>query len=170
MSIEIETDVQWVTVDQSPIPADVFASWVNAAVAAGASSSSRAEMLGLHKNIVTVRVVDEAESADLNQNYRGKSGSTNVLAFSADSAPPQLEFLEEQELGDLAICLPVVIREAAGQSKTLVAHMAHMVVHGTLHLLGFDHVKHSDAEVMEGLEVTALGALGYSNPYQVTKD
>ena len=83
MSIEIETDVQWVAVDHSPIPAEAFASWVNAAVAAGASSSSRAGMLGLHKNIVTVRVVDEAESADLNQNYRGKSG---CLLYTSDAA------------------------------------------------------------------------------------
>ena len=170
MSIEIETDVQWVAVDESQIPDDAFASWVSAAVVAGSSLSSRARTLGAHKNIVTVRVVDEAESAELNQNYRSKLGSTNVLAFPAASELPQLEFLDEQELGDLAICLPVVIREATEQGKTLDAHMAHMVVHGTLHLLGFDHIKHSDAEVMEGLEVTALGALGYSNPYQVAKD
>ncbi|MDG2155612.1 MAG: rRNA maturation RNase YbeY [Gammaproteobacteria bacterium] len=170
MSIEIETDVQWAVVDEVPIPADAFVSWVTAAMVAGASSSSRDKMLGARKKTVTVRVVDDAESAELNQRYRSKAGSTNVLAFPSDSALPHRDILDEQELGDLVICLPVVIHEASGQSKTLLAHMAHMVVHGTLHLLGFDHIKHSDAEVMEGLEVTALGALGYSNPYQVAKD
>jgi probable rRNA maturation factor len=93
-----------------------------------------------------------------------------VLAFPAEDALFSMVSDEEPELGDLVICLPVVTLEAAEQGKSVIAHLAHMVVHGTLHLLGFDHISESDAEVMEALEVTVLATLGYSNPYQLNKD
>src|SRR5690606_40723038 len=94
---------------------------------------------------VTVRVVDEAESQQLNHSYRGKEKPTNVLSFPFQ-CPPGIEM---PLLGDLVICAPVVAGEAQEQSKTVEAHWAHMVVHGCLHLLGFDHIKDDEAEQME---------------------
>lgn len=110
---------------------------------------------------LTIRVVDEAESQELNGTYRGKEKPTNVLSFPFE-AP---EHVELSLLGDLVICAPVVEREASEQKKSLEAHWAHMVVHGVLHLQGYDHVNDTDAEVMEGLEIAILNALGYTNPY-----
>ncbi len=110
---------------------------------------------------LTIRVVDEAESQELNGTYRGKEKPTNVLSFPFE-AP---EHIELSLLGDLVICAPVVEREASEQKKSLEAHWAHMVIHGVLHLQGYDHVNDTDAEVMEGLEIAILNALGYNNPY-----
>ncbi len=112
----------------------------------------------------TLRLVGEHESAALNGSYRHMAGPTNVLAFSGvpeDALPPGLP----RELGDLVVCLPVVEREASQQGKPLLAHLAHMVVHGTLHLLGHDHEEARAAAVMERLEVRILGLLGYADPY-----
>ena len=108
-----------------------------------------------------VRIVDETESQSLNATYRGKDKPTNVLSFEADLPPG----VDVPLLGDLAICAPVVQREALEQNKTEMAHWAHMVVHGTLHLLGFDHIEDDEAEQMEALEVQILSKLGYNNPY-----
>lgn len=108
-----------------------------------------------------VRIVDEAESQELNGTYRGKDKPTNVLSFEAELPPG----VDVPLLGDLAICAPVVEREAVEQNKTEIAHWAHMVVHGTLHLLGFDHIADDEAEQMEALEVQILSKLGYNNPY-----
>ena len=113
---------------------------------------------------LSIRIVDEAESAQLNETYRHKSGPTNVLSFPAD-LPPELEL---PLLGDLVICAPVVIREAQEQSKTPEAHWAHMVVHGCLHLIGYDHMEDSEAEEMETLETGILIGLGFPPPYQET--
>lgn len=113
---------------------------------------------------LSIRIVDEAESAQLNETYRHKPGPTNVLSFPAD-LPPELEL---PLLGDLVICAPVVIREAQEQSKPPEAHWAHMVVHGCLHLIGYDHVGDSDAEEMETLETGILIGLGFPPPYQET--
>ena len=110
---------------------------------------------------VTVRIVDNDESQQLNHNYRGKAKPTNVLSFPFQ-CPPGIEL---PLLGDLVICAPVVAQEAAEQNKTLTAHWAHMVVHGSLHLLGFDHINDDDAEQMEAEEVTILQQLGFTNPY-----
>ena len=110
---------------------------------------------------LTLRIVDEAESAELNQTYRGRPGPTNVLSFPFE-APPGLEL---PLLGDLVICAPVVEREAAAQGKPPRAHWAHMVVHGILHLLGYDHMSETDAQVMEALEIEILNTLGYPDPY-----
>ena len=110
---------------------------------------------------VTVRIVDNSESQQLNFDYRGKDKPTNVLSFPFQ-CPPGIEL---PLLGDLVICAPVVTAEAAEQGKALTAHWAHMVVHGSLHLLGFDHINDDDAEQMEAEEVTILQQLGFSNPY-----
>ncbi len=112
---------------------------------------------------LTVRVVDDAESAELNGQYRGKHGPTNVLSFPFET-PPGLDALPL--IGDLVVCAPVVSREAAEQSKPLAAHWAHMVVHGTLHLLGYDHMTDADAEVMERLETAILARFSIADPYQ----
>ncbi|WP_426415945.1 rRNA maturation RNase YbeY [Aestuariirhabdus sp. LZHN29] len=111
---------------------------------------------------LSVRIVDQAESAALNLQYRGKQGPTNVLSFPAE-LPQELQL---PLLGDLVICAPVVEREAAEQHKALEAHWAHMIIHGTLHLLGFDHIDDDDALEMETLETEILVGLGYNNPYQ----
>ena len=110
---------------------------------------------------VTVRIVDDAESQQLNFDYRSKDKPTNVLSFPFQ-CPPGIEL---PLLGDLVICAPVVAAEAAEQHKSLQAHWAHMVVHGCLHLLGFDHINDDDAEQMEAEEVTILQQLGINNPY-----
>jgi probable rRNA maturation factor len=111
---------------------------------------------------VTIRIVANDESADLNSQYRGKSGPTNVLSFPFE-APAGITV---PLAGDLIICAPVVEREAAEQRKTLTEHWAHMVVHGMLHLQGYDHIEDNDAEVMEALEIRLLAQLGFSNPYE----
>ncbi|WP_426697897.1 rRNA maturation RNase YbeY [Aeromonas hydrophila] len=110
---------------------------------------------------VTVRIVDEAESNELNLTYRGKDKPTNVLSFPFE-APPGLEL---PLLGDLVICRKVVEREAAEQGKPLMAHWAHMVVHGSLHLLGYDHIEDDEAEEMEALERDIMQELGFADPY-----
>jgi len=112
---------------------------------------------------LTVRVVDADESRELNQRYRHKDSPTNVLAFPADVP----DFVDEPALGDLVICRPVVMREAMEQAKSEEAHWAHMVVHGTLHLLGYDHQDDEQARQMEALEVQILGGLGYADPYRI---
>ena len=111
---------------------------------------------------VTIRLVDEAESNELNLTYRGKDKPTNVLSFPFE-CPPGVEL---PLLGDLVICRQVVEREASEQDKPLMAHWAHMVVHGSLHLLGYDHIEDGEAEEMEALEVEFMAALGFENPYQ----
>ncbi len=108
-----------------------------------------------------VRIVDEAEGAQLNENYRGRKAPTNVLSFSFDAA----ECLEPPLLGDIIICAPVVAREAGAQGKSLNAHYAHMVVHGTLHLLGLDHKTEADARSMEAVEQGIVTRLGFDNPF-----
>ena len=111
---------------------------------------------------VTVRLVDEAESQELNHTYRGKDKPTNVLSFPFE-CPPGIEL---PLLGDLVICRQVVESEATEQGKPLMAHWAHMVVHGSLHLLGYDHIEDGEAEEMEALEIEFMAALGFANPYQ----
>lgn len=107
---------------------------------------------------VTVRFVDVEEGRQLNLDYRGKDYATNVLSFPYAEAPVVL--------GDLVVCLPVVLREAAAQAKPPLAHFAHMIVHGMLHLQGYDHeTGEADAERMEAKERDVMAALGFSDPY-----
>lgn len=111
---------------------------------------------------VLIRIVDADEGAALNERYRGKRGPTNVLSFpfAVPSGIPN------RLLGDLVICAPVVEREACEQGKSAEAHWAHMVVHGMLHLQGYDHVEEREAEIMEAREVEILSRLGVENPYE----
>ena len=110
---------------------------------------------------LTVRIVSNAEGAMLNQTYRHKQAPTNVLSFSIEDA----DELPVRLLGDIAVCAPVVEREAREQGKAATAHWAHMVVHGTLHLLGYDHLNDAQAQEMESLETRILAGLGFPNPY-----
>ncbi len=114
---------------------------------------------------VTLRIVDEAESADLNARYRGKSGPTNVLSFPAGDWAAGLAD-ETLPLGDVVLCAPVVEREAAEQGKAPAAHWAHIVIHGGLHLAGYDHVTDAEAELMESRERELLAGLGIEDPYR----
>jgi probable rRNA maturation factor len=111
---------------------------------------------------LTIRLVDEAEGQDLNRTYRQRDYPTNVLSFPAD-VPDDL--LDIPLLGDLVICAAVVEREAREQGKAPEAHWAHMVIHGCLHLLGYDHLEDEEAEEMESLERELLAELGYPDPY-----
>jgi probable rRNA maturation factor len=110
---------------------------------------------------LAVRVVGAAESRRLNRRYRRRDRPTNVLSFPATVAQAD----GTRPLGDLVICAPVVAREARAQDKALAQHWAHMIVHGTLHLLGYDHERLDDARRMERYEVGVLRTLGYPNPY-----
>ena len=130
-------------------PKQQFQQWVNAALQ---QSYSHLEQ--------TIRIVGETESVELNNRYRGKAKATNVLAF-----PGENEMLDYDCLGDLVICAPVVVTEAGTQGKTTQAHWAHLVVHGMLHLQGFDHQNDVDTRQMEALEIKILHSLGVANPY-----
>ena len=131
---------------------DDFQLWAEAALVAGQRDDAE----------LTIRVVDTAESAELNQQYRHREGPTNVLSFPFE-APAEVEL---NLLGDLVICAEVVQQQAKAQGKTERAHWAHMVVHGCLHLLGYDHIEAEDANIMETMEIKILQQLGYSDPYQ----
>lgn len=112
---------------------------------------------------LTIRIVDNSESQSLNHQYRGKDKPTNVLSFPFEVP----EGIELDLLGDLVICAPVVKAEASEQEKPIIAHWAHMVVHGCLHLLGFDHITEEEALEMETLEIDILAKLGFNNPYTI---
>jgi probable rRNA maturation factor len=122
---------------------------------------------------VTIRIVGAAESRRLNRTWRGKDKPTNVLSFPSDAptreqrgrARSSLTSAHSLFLGDVAICAPVVAREAREQGKSLHSHWAHMVVHGVLHLLGYDHENDRDAHRMESTEIRILQQFGYSDPY-----
>ena len=115
---------------------------------------------------LTVRVVGEEEMVKLNQRYRGRNQPTNVLSFPIEPLPKMCTDL----LGDIVVCGPVVNREAVIQHKPPMEHWAHMVVHGMLHLFGYDHESDQEATAMETLEKSVLEGLGYSNPYQGEHD
>ena len=111
---------------------------------------------------LTIRFVSEKESAELNKQYRHKTGATNVLSFPFE-VPAEVEI---NLLGDLVICADVVKEQAKEQQKQELAHWAHMIVHGTLHLLGYDHLTDAEANIMETKEINILSQLGYSDPYR----
>jgi probable rRNA maturation factor len=137
------------------IPGDArIRSWARAAL--GARGAGRE---------LAVRVVGAAEGRRLNAAWRGKDYATNVLSFPAPAAP-RAAGIPPAALGDVVICAPVVAREARAQRKPLVAHWAHLVVHGSLHLLGYDHERAADARRMERRERRVLAALGFDNPYR----
>ena len=110
---------------------------------------------------VTIRIVDETEGRTLNRDYRNKDYATNVLTFPLTEEP--------HLMGDIIICAPVVAKEAQEQHKDLLAHYAHLTVHGILHLHGYDHETDAQAELMEGLETAIVTKLGYASPYLITE-
>lgn len=112
---------------------------------------------------VTIRIVSPEESQSLNHQYRGKNKPTNVLSFPFES-PPEVPL---PLLGDLIVCAQVVADEAKEQGKALQDHWAHMIVHGSLHLLGYDHIDDEEAEEMEALEIELLAALNIQDPYNI---
>lgn len=115
---------------------------------------------------VSLKMVGAAESRKLNREWRDEDHATNVLSFPAGES---FEFDALPSLGDLAVCVPVVAREARQQGITVAAHWAHMMIHGVLHLLGYDHEVERDALVMEACEIAILEQFGLANPYQLTE-
>jgi probable rRNA maturation factor len=108
---------------------------------------------------ITIRIVDNDESQNLNNIYRKKKYPTNVLSFLVDD--------EVHLIGDIVLCAPVIEKEALEQSKKLEAHYAHLIIHGALHLYGYDHENKKDADIMEAKEIKILTKLGYKNPYLI---
>ena len=152
MSDSLLVDVQRAS-DGANGPADqILEDWVRAAIG------------GRVEGELVVRIVGEAESADLNGRFRGRPSSTNVLSFPAADDWPSVDG-EPAAIGDLVICAPVLAREAQEQSKAEVAHWAHIVIHGVLHLLGYDHESEADAERMEAEERRLLAEFGIGDPY-----
>ncbi|CAD2265740.1 Endoribonuclease YbeY [Stutzerimonas stutzeri] len=146
----IELDLQCASTGAAPAAADLQR-WCELALRQRSGDSE-----------LTIRLVDEEEGRELNRTWRQKDYATNVLSFPADVPD---EFLDIPLLGDLVICVPVVEREAAEQGKALDAHWAHLVIHGCLHLLGYDHIEDAEAEEMEALERQLLAELGHPDPY-----
>ncbi|VAW76907.1 Metal-dependent hydrolase YbeY, involved in rRNA and/or ribosome maturation and assembly [hydrothermal vent metagenome] len=146
-----DLEVQWAC-DPSLLADKVdFEGWVKAALE------------GIeHPVELVIRMVDEVEGGELNQRYRNMDRPTNVLSFAFEVPPGA----ESNHLGDLVICTPVVMREAQEQGKTVSEHLAHLVVHGVLHLCGFDHQTNDEAELMELREKTILQRLGIEDPYR----
>ncbi|GGQ17874.1 rRNA maturation RNase YbeY [Shewanella litoralis] len=150
-AIMLDLDLQ-IAVNNSTIPTQAeFKTWVRTAIG---QTMPEVEL--------TIRVVEIAESQQLNLTYRGKDKPTNVLSFPFE-APPEVEL---PLLGDLVICAKVVEQEATEQNKPLNAHWAHMVIHGCLHLLGYDHIIDEEADEMESLETQLVEGLGFSDPYK----
>ncbi len=146
----IELDVQLASTGKAPAAAELQR-WCELALRQRSGDSE-----------LTIRLVDEEEGRELNRTWRHKDYPTNVLSFPADVPD---EFLDIPLLGDLVICVPVVEREAAEQGKPPAAHWAHLVIHGCLHLLGYDHIEDAEAEEMEALERQLLAELGHPDPY-----
>lgn len=149
--ISLDLDLQ-IAVNNLNLPTQAeFETWVRTAVG---QTMPEVEL--------TIRIVEVAESQLLNLTYRGKDKPTNVLSFPFE-APPEVEL---PLLGDLVICAHVVEQEAIEQNKPLNAHWAHMVIHGCLHLLGYDHIIDLEADEMESLETQLVEGLGFTNPYK----
>lgn len=149
-------DLQLGSENQNGLPSEQqFHTWINQAL------TLEAKMANYPETEITVRIVDEAESNELNLTYRGKDKPTNVLSFPFEVP----EGIEMPLLGDLVICHQVVEKEAEEQRKPLEAHWAHLAIHGTLHLLGYDHLTDEEAEEMENLETEIMQSLGFEDPY-----
>ncbi|WP_375753108.1 rRNA maturation RNase YbeY [Vibrio sp. HN007] len=154
MSIELDLQIAVESADGLPAEAD-FQRWLQTTVT---QFQPEAE--------VTIRLVDEEESHQLNLEYRGKDKPTNVLSFPFEVP----EGIDINLLGDLIICKQVVEKEAKEQHKEVIAHWAHMVVHGSLHLLGYDHIEDDEAEEMESLETEIMQSMGFNDPYIAEKE
>jgi probable rRNA maturation factor len=156
---ETIVDVQLACDDPDIPDAEKIREWVVSAIAA-------ADAAAMGRSEVSVRVVDVEEMQTLNREYRDKDEPTNVLSFPAG----EITGLPDEEggvLGDVVICAAIVRDEAVEQNKALADHWRHMLVHGTLHLLGYDHMTDAEATEMEGLEVRILTSLGVADPYRV---
>lgn len=149
----IELDFENVSGDSAPDEND-FQRWIETALNNRKANAS-----------VCVRIVDTTESQSLNRDYRGKDKPTNVLSFPFELPPGVPEEAVDYMLGDLIICAPIVKQEASQQNKPEFNHWCHMVIHGTLHLLGFDHISDEEAETMEQIERELLASLGLPDPY-----
>lgn len=158
--MELFVDLQIATDSEQGIPNEAaMQTWISKALIAGLEVEREEAEL-------TVRIVAEDESQELNKQYREKDKPTNVLSFPFQN-PPGITL---PLLGDLVICKSVVENEAIQQNKTLDEHWAHMLIHGTLHLLGYDHIDEQEALEMEGLETKLLIELGYADPYLSEKE
>jgi probable rRNA maturation factor len=151
--IHAELDVQYAVVVTDLPSVDQLQLWVDHALNFINEVQDSPEL--------TLRIVDEIEGRELNHQWRNRDYATNVLSFPFD-CPPEVPL---NLLGDIVICAPVVAREAQEQHKLLQAHWAHLVIHGVLHLLGYDHLTDDEAQEMEALEIAILQQLNYSNPY-----
>ncbi|MFH0257215.1 rRNA maturation RNase YbeY [Vibrio rumoiensis] len=152
----IELDLQIAVEDTTDLPTEVqLQQWLESTITL---FQPQAE--------ITIRIVENEESQQLNRDYRGKDKPTNVLSFPFE-APPGIEI---DLLGDLIICKQVVEAEAKEQNKSLSAHWAHMVVHGSLHLLGYDHIDDDEADEMESIETEIMQKLGFEDPYISEKE
>ncbi|VAW85298.1 Metal-dependent hydrolase YbeY, involved in rRNA and/or ribosome maturation and assembly [hydrothermal vent metagenome] len=152
----LELDVQFAVLSPTQLPdSKEIEVWVAAAL-------KHQEHNNNSETHLTIRVVNEQEGAKLNEEYRGEKGATNVLSFPYEG----FDELDIPLLGDIVICNPVIIREAGQQGKAYKAHWCHMVVHGVLHLLGYDHLNEQDALDMESREIKILGDLGFNDPYK----
>lgn len=150
-------DVQFESAGEAPAEEDI-GRWVEAVLSTVPACGAGEGVAGPGE--VCVRLVDEAESAELNAHYRNKTGPTNVLSF-----PAEIDLPDVRIWGDIVICVPLVHAEAAAQGKTMAAHFAHLTVHGVLHLLGYDHQSAAEADQMESLERRVLGRFGVADPY-----
>lgn len=133
--------------------------WASQAVAGVAHARAGAGQEVFRAVTLTIRLVDADEGRQLNRDFRGKDYATNVLTFEYGTDPDGIAS------GDIVLCLPVLLREAAEQKKTLLAHAAHLTVHGVLHALGYDHIEPDEARYMESLEIAVLHKMGLANPY-----
>lgn len=154
----LSVELQIATDDADLPPQAEVARWVRAAAVA-------ADKRVPGRGSITVRFVGREEITALNRTYRGQTGATNVLAFPGPTPAAPIPD-DEREVGDVVICLPLIYQEAAERNTAATAHLAHLVVHGTLHLLGFEHDDESDARQMEDLETGVLQQLGFSDPYR----
>jgi probable rRNA maturation factor len=151
-AVQLELSVSY-AIPRKGLPSTVsFRKWAEAALQ---ERIRRADL--------AIRVVGEREGRALNRHYRGKDYATNVLSFPAELP----EGVKLPVLGDIVMCAPVIAREARAQGKELLAHYAHLTVHGVLHLLGWDHDNTVEAEAMEALERQILDSLGFADPYEV---
>lgn len=147
-------DLQHACHDSIPVPDELLIRWAELTLANDMESAE-----------LTLRLVDEEEITHLNHTYRKQNKPTNVLAFP--SSLPEGITLDFPLLGDVIICPSVLHKESQELGKSLDEHWAHIVIHGVLHLLGYDHIKDNDAEIMQAIEIKILANLGFTNPYHI---
>lgn len=150
-------DIQHACAEPLPIPDETICQWVTSS-------------LRLHCNAaeLTLRFVNEEEITQLNSTYRNKNQPTNVLAFPAPSLP-SIVMLDYPLLGDVIVC-PSVLKQESESLKKPLAHWAHIIIHGVLHLLGYDHINEDDAAQMQSIEILLLAEFGFNNPYEIEAD